>query len=263
MLWWEEHWLDESALRSSLSSLANDSIAEFDGWRDQFGGAYGVADEIVKQLNATGVTHPLLRLLRYNIRGTQYDLDAVVYAIVLLAYGETPVWETPDVDADEADPDVRQVMERAIGFARAVQDKWGDVGPLIEEPADAPGLFERLIDAGVLPLTNLLTIPPQGSLEELNEARDHTRLLVENLGPIALALERRIGRGSFGLGVFALLARQTPDAKTLVLIILIMFALYRVLTDEERETFTGVREAIEEVAPMAREVVASDLRRQH
>ena len=57
----------------------------------------------------------------------------------------------------------------------------------------------------------------------------------------ALALERLKGRGSFGLGVFALLARQAPNPRALALITIIMLMLFRALTEEERMNYIGVR----------------------
>jgi hypothetical protein len=260
-LWWQGYWVGEEALRATLVGLAEESISELRRLRDRYGDAYGAADEVIRQLDTSGLRHPLFRLMRYNIKGSSYELEAVVYAIVLLAFGETPVWESPDVGADEADPDTRAVMERALGLVRAVQDRWDKVGPLVEEPVDVPGLFERLLTAGALPITNLPDVPKKASMEELDAARDFGRIVVEDLGTIATALERLVGRGAFGLGVFAVMERSEADPSRLALFVLFMVLVTRAFTPEERQNAQDVREALAEVAPKAREVIALNLRK--
>jgi hypothetical protein len=261
-LWWQGYWVEEAALRATLVGLAEKSISELQGLRDRYGDAYGAADEVIRQLDASGLRHPFLRLIRYNIKGSSYDFQAVVYAIVLLAFGETPVWESPDVGADEADPDTRAAMERALGLVRAVQDRLDEVGPLVEEPVDVPGLFDRLLTAKVLPITTLSDVPKTASMEELNEARDFSRTIVQDLGAIATALERLVGRGAFGLGVFAVIERSESDASMLSLIILFIVRVTRALTPEERQNAWDVREALAEVAPKAREVIALKIQKE-
>jgi hypothetical protein len=261
-LWWQGYWVEEAALRATLVGLAEKSISELRDLRDRFGDAYGAADEVIRQLDASGLRHPFLRLMRYNIKGPSYDLEAVVYAIVLLAFGETPAWESPDVGADEADPDIRAVMEQALGLVRAVHDRWNEVGPLLEEPVDVPGLFDRLLTAKVLPITTLSDVPKTASMEELNEARDFSRTIVQDLGAIATALERLVGRGAFGLGVFAVIERSESDASMLSLIILFIVRVTRALTPEERQNAWDVREALAEVAPKAREVIALKIQKE-
>jgi hypothetical protein len=260
-LWWQGSWVEGTALRTTLSALVGEALSPLEELRERYGDPYGVADEVITQMRGSALRNPFVRLMRWNIKGTTYDLETGVYALVLLAFGEEPVWDATDVGSDEEDTSPRLVMERAMGLVRAVHESRSDLGPLSDDPPDAPGFFERLLAAGTLPLANLAEVPGSASLADLNDSRDIARVFVEELGPVAEALEIVIGRDAFGLGVFAVVSRLGTDSALHALLVSWLVLASRAWTDEERGTLAALRDALHDVAPKAREVIALKRRR--
>jgi hypothetical protein len=245
-LWWDGWWVAAERLLSTLETLLEEALAELRSLRAQHGSPEDAAEAVVLELRKSSSRNPILRLIRWQIQGTTYDLEAVVFAMVLLALGETPVWESPNVGLEDPEPDTKQLMFKALGFELANRTMNDDVYALDE----IPGTFGWLMRAQVLPLDRLHGVLASAGPPELAQGRADARLIIEGLGTIAEAAEDLLGRGALGLGALTRIARDLPTRCALVALLI---AIHRAATPEEQARLEELRQVVEEVGPLARE----------
>jgi hypothetical protein len=226
-LWWEERWVDRAGLRNALASLLDKAgigltrdvrrrHRQVDSPAD---GIYDRADEAVGKAPTVASRQPVVRHLRDHLPPEHgNDLDTVVYPLVLLLFGHDPVW----TNRRDGDPDPNQLVRAATGYARAACDTYEldgqRLGPLVP-PTDAiADAFQPLMDAGVLPISNLTAILAEASDAQLDQARDDIRRLIEPLARFARVSGEVLEPGAFGLGLFAALPMDAASRAVLTVL---------------------------------------------
>jgi hypothetical protein len=141
----------------------------------------------------------LAKRLRASLRRRE-DVYTVLHAIGLQLFRGTVDWTaTGGTDAAAASP--QALLFKALGFDRAFTDRIGDVGPWIrEEDAQLNTNFAVLRQGGLRNYTSFYRILQEASDDDLVQARNDTRLLIDYFRTVIGALEAVWGAGSFGFG---------------------------------------------------------------
>jgi hypothetical protein len=259
-LWWEECWVEPTALRSTLAKLLGEELTDFLGVGKSPRARARKAEAMGEAVAASNGRSPLLRLLRQRLGGDDADLATLFTTFAQLSLGDEPVWENtlPELAAEERAPE--EIASDAMGLGRLTTEKHDELGPLATEKPAVQDLFEQMRVAGLFPIENLPTVLAHAAEDELQQAREDARFIVDDLGVIAEALEIAFGRDAFGLGISSLYRKQGPQAVgRRVLTIAGALCMRRGLVDPE--TFDLIAQQARLVVPTAREFVAENRKR--
>jgi hypothetical protein len=257
-LWWDGHWVEPGRLRETLRGLLSEQLAVLDTWLEEFGSVEEVAEAAAREAAKAQTRNPLLRLLRASVgaRRDTVGIESLCYNLTLLAYGQQPVWTSPDVGADEDDEDVLDPVARAVFTTDTPGGRKTPPGDLRfflepERKDSLPATFRELIKLRILPFENLPRLLEAASAEELEAARDDVRAFSEDLSSIVEAGELVFGRGAFGLGALRAFRVKSSGLGLRVSLLPMMVAI-RGGSPEMSNNLDTVKAAIRQASPKAR-----------
>jgi hypothetical protein len=257
-LWWERRWVDREKLRGALTALLDDAgLREVRRLTEEYPDVYERADVVLAAVKRRARRNPILRQFRSQLfRRRLIDLDTVMYALALLMFGEEPAWRSygdPIGVPSEAHPN--DLVRSATGYARTNSDRYQitgrPLGPLLPPTNQMMEKFQPLVEAGVLPLTNLPEVLAAATDEELDLGRDDVRFLVEPFMQFSRVAQAVFGRGALGLGIPA---RIEPSPANRAFLTVMVVGLRRAWTAEQLGNRNRLVKAFAEAAPTLRQL---------
>jgi hypothetical protein len=206
-VWWDDGWVETRHLRDSLGLLLDAPITALRAHRVRYDdpgeAALGLVEGLDSKLDDRS---PMLRLLRYRLRGADPTLETFFVAVLTALFGGEPIWDTPDAGTEQPEVSPRETVERALGLNRAAADDPTGAGPLLDEIPDVEALFSEL------KATGLLHLQPSRRIAELSDDElELARLTGKRLIPLELVaaeLGEAYGRDTAGLGAFAVVGKH-------------------------------------------------------
>jgi hypothetical protein len=194
---------------------------------------------------------PWLRIALRRLDGSVADLSSVLHSLFVLAFGGTPAWEFDEFGPGDAQ--LGELIDRATGVGRATQDAMPCGGVWLPDPPDPRETLKQMQAAGAFDLLDLPAIVSESSLDQLERARELSRMLGGALATIARALEVMYTRDHAGVASLRLFDDRRPSRFERVMLLRCCLVLGRLVEPEQVEEVGAAARA---AAPLAELFIA-------
>jgi len=200
-LWWDGDFVGQlDPVRELLVEQLDRALSPLRNHRDRYDDPFDAAEAAVTG-DALAGREPGLRAMR-RLAGSGENLKSVAHAIFEELFGGSPVWDGASAGPAEAEPSLRELVERAIGVARAKATTASDRTPLLPPEADIVEAIRAFNEQRVWDLNDPGWAIRQATDDDLEQARQLARLLMDGLHDYAAITEHQRGADHAGLSVF-------------------------------------------------------------
>lgn len=243
-LWWDGAYDGQTAsIRALRVAQLDAALSPLRDHRDSYESPFDAAEAAVAGEALAG-PDPALRAMRRLAKGSE-NLQSAAHAIFEELFGGSPVWDGASAGPDEAEPSLRELVERVTGVARAKADTLTNDVPLLPADADIVQAIRTFNRLRVFDLDEPGWALRQAMDGDLEGARQQARLLLEALSDFAAIIERQGGRDHAGLSVFRGLNKPTLLARAIATQFSLMLPALLV-TAEERSNVARNLQALSE-----------------
>jgi hypothetical protein len=231
LLWWEGQWADCPKLGATIA----DALRKFGAKLSSYTEAARRAAEkeesdpdlvpaVAAERIATNLTEksrsPLLRFMRRNLRRRKPDVLSAVMVLAQVVMGISPLYGDALDDLGEMTPE--KSLFQAAGLTPATQTGPGGIPPWIPDGASSvPRALAQIKEVGIADISRLAQFVEEATDDELDQARDAARFLVEDMPTFVRGFGVLFGRNVMGLGAFRHFDRISITEKMLMIPLLI------------------------------------------